>query len=97
MIEAEPIEDAGFERRIIGRNAEHLPAALHRQGRDSEPEPEGCAELQLALGTQLMQSPERKTPWSASSRAGTPNRSEPSRGAQGENMETGGKRSLLDG
>jgi hypothetical protein len=65
-IEAKPIGSPGFKRCIIGRNAEHLggtrAVAGCRQARDGKPKPEGRAELQLAGGRELMQSPQTKTP-----------------------------------
>jgi hypothetical protein len=62
MIEAEPIRGPGFASRKVGLDAEHLPAAGRRPGRDGEPKSEGASELQLACGDQLMQSPEGKPP-----------------------------------
>ena len=66
VLEAEPIGGAGCKCRIVGLNAEHLPAAAglpvaagmpgagHRQGRDAEPEPQGGSKLQFGCGRKLM-------------------------------------------
>ena len=62
-IEPHPIGRAAFAGRKLGCNAEHLAAVFRRrERREREGKPEGCAELQLACGRKLVQSPDRKTP-----------------------------------
>ena len=63
QIEPDPIGNAAFAGRKLGRNAEHLAAVFRRrERRERERKAEGCAELQLACGSKLVQSPDRKAP-----------------------------------